>query len=97
MAVFEFDCLGWHWMAHFSPLLHEWVEKFPLTLYCPHFGTEAFFPSQDEQLPAKTIVRSLVSGCSLCHEQEEDGCKGTCVKFGSLKPEITGDNNIYIS
>ena len=30
-----------------------------------------------------TIASSLMGECGLSHECEEDGCKGTCVKFGA--------------
>ena len=36
-----------------------------------------------------TIGSSLRGGCGLNHECVEDSCKGTCVKFGGWKPEIT--------
>jgi len=32
-----------------------------------------------------------MGGCGLNHRRVEDGCKSTCVKFGDLKPNRTGD------
>ena len=43
----------------------------------------------DEQLPA-AIASSLIGGCGLSHKHIEDGCRGTCVKFGG-KWDLFGD------
>jgi len=74
--------------------MHEQVEKTVL-LPCmvPISSGEAFFPVWESgcRLSAMTIANSLMSGCGLSHEHIEDGCKSTCVKFGGLKADRTGD------
>ena len=59
---------------------------------CLFLAGNHFF-SLGEWLPvgAMTIASSLMGGCGLSHEHVEDGCKSTCVKFGGLKPDRTGD------
>ena len=38
-----------------------------------------------------TIASSLMDGCGLSDERVEEGCKSTCVEFGGVKPDRTGD------
>ena len=86
--------LGWLWLGHCCPPVHEQVEKTVL-LPCmaPISNGEAFIPvwASGCRLSAVTIASSLMGGCGLSHERVEDGCKSTCVKFGGWKPDRTGD------
>ena len=77
------------WLALSGPLLSSyalWVEK-TVFLPCtaPISGGKAFIPVWVSicWLSAMTITSSLMGGCDLSRECVEDGCKSTCVKFGS--------------
>ena len=78
-------CLGWLWVGHCSPPMHEQVEKTVLSpCTVPISGGEAFIPvwASGCQLIAVTIASTLMSECGLSHKHVEDGCKSTCVEFG---------------
>jgi len=57
----------------------------PTYLVGPPFpAVKFFFPVwlNGYQLRAVTMANSLMGGCGLSHERIEDGCKGTCARFG---------------
>ena len=86
--------IGWHWVGRFCPLVYKWSEKIVHSpCWVPIPGSEAFFPVwMSGCFPrAMTIASSLMGGCGLGHKCIEDGCKGTCVKFGGWKSDRTGD------
>ena len=96
--IYDMRCTSfvWHWLDHFSPCQHKWVQK-PLLSPCRGTISRSVGSFQSSGGFAGwrtlTIESSLMSGCSYGHEPTENVTMKYWLKFPVLAPRRSGNTD----